>query len=242
MKIGIYILNGRKFGTCLRPSILRWLGFGRVLKIFAVSLASVPIVLSAQIVSNLDEVTAGAHSILNTQWLANQFTTGSNAGGYTLASATGGFIAANGTPTNFQAQIFSDNSNSPENSLENLSGANPTTAGNHTFNSAGLNLSANTSYWLIFSATDSSPNRFRWEVTNSSAETSSDGWTIRDGLTLSGNQGTSWEVDIVSGSDIPQFSIQATPVPEPHEYAMFVGLGLVGFVAARRHLVSKALA
>ena len=172
-------------------------------------------------------------------WNATSFTTGANAGGYTLTGATFSFAAASNSPSNFEARIYDDNSGEPGNSLGALTGDLPLTAGNHAFSTTGISLSANTTYFVVATSTDTGINRFRQNLTASGTETSSDGWTIgNQAHVLTEDQGASWQNE---GGQSLMFSISATPVPEPHEYAMFVGLGLMGFVAARRHLVSKAL-
>lgn len=215
------------------PSRLLWLNW--VVVIAVVCGGSSRQFVSAQIVSNLDEVANSADSVTSTLWRANRFTTGNNAGGYTLDSVIGRFSAQT-TAGTFIAQIYSDNESRPNVSLESLTGAAPATAGDHTFSSAGLSLDANTSYWIAWTATS---GQYTPENTFSNSETSTDGWTI-GGSSASGDAGGNWTAE--SGPGARLFSIQATPVPEPHEYAMFVGLGLMVFVGARRHLVSKALA
>ncbi len=203
--------------------------------------------VSAQIVSNLAESAdsfthaGNVFSGFNIDFgNASTFTTGSNSGGYTLTSATISFNDTEGSPANIQVTVNSDSGGDPGASLGTLAGANPTTAANYTFTNAGISLSANTTYFLTLLASGSptgSSNRYNAVTTFSDNETTSDGWSIGDGGRSTSDGGANWGVGLTM-----KFSVTATPVPEPHEYAMFVGLGLVGFVVARRHMVSKALA
>ncbi len=209
-----------------------------LIRLLAISLAILPMLVAAQIVSNLGESNNNDGGVNSTAWNAASFTTGSNAGGYTLTSATMLFGAATGSPSNFEARIFDNNSGEPGNILGSLSGSSPSTAGTHDFTTSGINLTANTTYFLVSTAEGASGNGFENRFTSSTSETSSDGWAIGDAFIFSNDQGTTWHN---LGAEVMMFSISATPVPEPHEYAMLVGLGLMGFVVARRHLVSKAL-
>ena len=198
-------------------------------------LATFPSLASAQIVSNLGEVANAGSSVTSTAWTANRFTTGNNAGGYTLDSVTGLF---NGQTTagTFVAQIYSDSGDRPGSSLESLTGDAPETFGQHTFTSTGLSLDANTSYWVAWTPTS---GHYNYNLTFSNNESSTDGWTIGS-RSASSDAGTNWSAEGPSSANL--FSIQATPVPEPHEYAMFVGLGLIGFVALRRRFQMNSVA
>jgi hypothetical protein len=215
----------------------RYMRLNPTLASIAYLVVSFPGGLSAQLVSNLSQTLAGSAIIGNagegsTYAGANSFTTGSNSGGYTLTSATITMGNATGSPTNFQLAVFSDSSGVPGSSLETLSGSStPTTAGDQTYTSSSLALSASTTYFLVASATGlASDNNFAWSTTASDSETSSDGWTIGDIRKRNLNE-TSF-VDHTTSSTV--FSIQATAVPEPYQYAVVTCLGLFGVVAFRR--------
>ena len=213
----------------------------------AVCFVVAPQVVSAQIVSNLAQSTVDnwiAGNVFGTEGgLATAFTTGSNAGGYSLTSAT---IVAHenqsGSPANIQVTVNSDSSGNPGASLGALTGANPSTIGNHTYTNDGILLAANTTYLLTLLAPGSpggGANFYSIATTNSDTETTSDVWSIADSGLSTFNGGTSWNV---SGSTSLKFSLTATPVPEPHEYALMVGLGLVGFVFLRRRMLANQVA
>ena len=205
-----------------------------------------PLALSAQLVSNLGAThnlsVAAGNEGSNNNWLSQAFATGANVGGYTLTGAIAAFDAVVGSPANLTVFIYDNEvitplmggaQNLPSSSIGQLSGANPTTSGEHTFTHAGLTLSANTTYHLVMGATGSaSGNYYRWRDTLSHDQTSSDGWTIENEARYDFDGGTPWGLG--GGASPFQFSIAATPVPEPHEYAMVFGLGLLVIVVLRR--------
>jgi|GEM_PF-1602169 len=113
---------------------------------------------------------------------------------------------------------------------------NPTFVGDtsvkHTFTAGGgLTLSANTTYWLGISnpangSTHQSINMYFYAGTT---PTTTGGFTYNG--VLSGSSG-SWGNPTFYNH--PAFSITATAVPEPHETAILVGLGLCGFALWQR--------
>ncbi len=235
MKTGLGRINGRNYGGGLRQWTLR-----RVCSAVAVGLVGLSVSASAQIVSNLgEEPIQVIPAVRGTALASNAFTTGSNLGGYTLDSATINIRGVNGSPGDLVVGIHASSGLNPGAQLEDLAGADPQAAGNHTFTSSGINLNANTTYHIqLSSPTSSGESAYSWFATESDSQTSTDGWTIADAGRDFAEE--SWG-NLTEGKSY-HFSIQATPVPEPHEYAMFVGLGLIGFVAARRRLHSEALA
>ena len=237
MKNGIDWLNERSRGVYLRQGSLR-----RVSRAVAVGIVGISISVSAQLVSNLGEAEgAFVFPLTQGQHASNAFTTGSNIGGYTLDSVTIAIRAVNGSPNDLVVAIHTASGSNAGAVLEDLAGVDPSAAGNHTFTSAGITLDPNTTYHIrLGSPTSNSSNSYNWSTTGSDAQTSSDGWVIADASRETATGLGAWSA--FSGGESYRFSIQATPVPEPHEYAMFVSLGLIGFVAARRHMVSKALA
>ena len=191
---------------------------------------------AATIVSNLSEtpgtgMRAGTLSG-NDRQASTGFTTGSNASGYSLESVTFNISDITGSPSNFVLAIYSDSSGDPGTSSEVLSGTTPSSTGEHTFTASSFNLSANTTYHVVMTATGSPDNNFfRWGQNASNSETSSDGWTIADDGLTSSNGGTSWSGnDGISGL----FSIQATAVPEPQAYAAVVSACLIALAVNRR--------
>ena len=144
-------------------------------------------------VSNLTETNAGVLTIGvsgGIKYQAGQaFTTGSNAGGYTLSSISGSFSAGIGDP-GFQMKLHAASGSTPgaEITTATFSGSNPTSDGEHTFTCSGTGcaLDASTTYFVVFSApTATSPYRYLLKGTLSDTETltpTGNGWSIANAL------------------------------------------------------------
>ena len=142
---------------------------------------------AVKLVSNTGQ--SSAFSGINVDY-AQAFTTGSNDAGYAgykltrvdLRMSSGG-----GTTPVYTVSIHSDSSNAPGTSLGTLTqqGSLPSTTGPVRFNASGdgIDLAANTRYWLVFDvSTDNASAEVR--ITGSDAEDSGGaaGWSIADTL------------------------------------------------------------
>ena len=161
-------------------------------------------------VSNLSETsTQGSPSTSGGAWIANEFTTGGNANGYTVSQVTVPISPGSGSG-NVTLRIFSKGSGNanPNSSLVALTNTGDT-AGNHTFSCSGTgcDLEDGTSYFLVLSAT--SGYSFTWAATASNNETGSVGWSIGNTYTASFDSGSSWTPD--ANTRVTKFSITATP-------------------------------
>ena len=160
----------------------------------ACAAALLPVTFSTHLtVSNLSETTHQSlsnetgykNSNANRRW-ANAFTTGSAAGGYTLAGVTFQFGATTGSPTRIHAKIYADSGGMPGTLVKNLGSKNPSAAGNHTWicSGDGCALSSDTTYHVALEAdapTAASGHYYDWKITASGNETnapSDAGWTI----------------------------------------------------------------
>ena len=163
----------------------------------------------APTVSNLSETsTQGSPSTSGGAWIANEFTTGSNTGGYTVTDVTVP-ISPGGGASNVTLRIFSGNTGNadPNSSLVTLTNTGDT-AGNYTFSCSGsCDLTASTDYFLVLNS--DSGYSHSWASTASDNQTSSAGWSIGNTYTASTNSGTSWTAD--ANSHATKFSIMATP-------------------------------
>ena len=153
------------------------------------------------LVSNLEE--SGGVSLVNVypigftlagvtfaeQRIAQQFTTGSNSGGYTLKSVVLNLMAVSTSGAVVNVGIHEDSSGQPGNLLTVLDnpadpfGNNSTAAGNRTFSaSPPLSLDPSTKYWVVMSDVNSDPGLDNYDVrvTSSRNETSTQGFTIRN--------------------------------------------------------------
>ena len=190
------------------------------------------------VVSNLGEADQDNVPIDNSLWFASLFRILSDEPEYRLDSGIAPFEKSFGTVSNFSLSIYSD-SGTPGEELEVLSGGVPSTAGNHEFTSSGLLLNAGSYYWMVFKSFDTA-GTLQGLVTPNKVASSDGNWILFDESWGSFDQGASWggaqDIGASYASSSLVYSIQATPVPEPHEYAVFAGVGLIAFGVIRRRM------
>jgi hypothetical protein len=177
---------------------------------------------TAEVVSNLSEPGSGSLIASPTFWLGSSFTTDNQS--YILNSLTLSVDAVLG-PVSITLSIFEDQLGNPSGSaLESIANVAVSSAGNQTFTSTGLSLSANTTYWVVFAEANNDPNIPVWFATSSANQSGS--WAIGDSGRQSNNSGSSWS----SSVNLGKFSVDASPVPEPGVAVLsLLGLALVVF-------------
>ena len=167
-------------------------------------------------VSNLNQsVHTEICTVYSSSKCALGFTTGSNSTGYTLDVVTAEFLSVIGDPGDLVVTLHADNSGVPADaSLATLSGSNPvanTRSGNYAYtcSGAGCTLSANTTYFMQFSATKGTDSRdiYGLATTLSDQQTlvpAGNGWSLADKMDYktTGNWG---EFD-----DVPKLTLVAT--------------------------------
>ena len=150
-------------------------------------------------VSNPGEMGTTHWCSARADWRCTQgFTTGGAADGYTLASVTARFLAKAGSPGAVVVALYAaadtnvDDGQRPDTDngavLATLSGANPDTAGDHTFTCAGggCALAANTTYFVQFAATGGGGTLegYNWATTEADDENlnpAGNGWSLANG-------------------------------------------------------------
>ena len=181
---------------------------------------------TAVTVSNLSESANGTGNVgrqfTTLDTVAQAFTTGSNASGYTFTSATVAFHQTFGSPGDIAVTLRaadSGNASNPASSARaTLTGSNPTSNTNATFRCVAdatnsCDLDANTTYFVRVDAPNAtSGNRYTVSVTdsdNEANEPSGNGWSIAsDGRSGSvGVTTTYW----LSLTDVVQLKVTAVP-------------------------------
>lgn len=182
-------------------------------------------------ISNLGQSPINSSAVASDSWLALSFSTGTNTGGYLLDSIRLQMANATGGPTGFTAMLYSaigSQEFSPGNSLAALSGLSPIAGGTYGYFSAtNLMLSPSTAYFIVLTAGTAVSDGV-YEIADSNVFPLTynpiGGWHAPLGATHVDNyqssNGLSWGV---FGS-YPEFSINATAVPEPSAYVL-LGLG-----------------
>ncbi len=184
------------------------------------------------VVSNLGESPSSNPFVDSIVWAATSFTTDSQA--YTLNSLTlrlTDVMFGGGTVT---PRIFANGSGAPSGvALEVFSSQTVNGFVNLTFASTGLTLDPNTTYWIALQGGGFDDST--WGSTSSTAQTGS--WTIGDTVLRSTDSGSSWPTTYgFSG----QFSVDATPVPEPSS-VLLLGIGaMAGLTFLRRSARRRA--
>ena len=189
--------------------------------------------------SSLGLTPSGSSSVGSDSWLAADFVTGSNAGGYLLNSVQLGLAYASGNPNGFKTMLYTEVGAAapfPGTSLGTLDGSlNPAIGGIYIYSpDSDLALSPNTAYFIVLTAGTAVANgAYGWSFTSTHAPTLSGGWHGDDAF-LSSSDGLNWHFN----SAYAQFGISATDVPEP---SMLGLLALGGLLLVWLRQKAKAL-
>jgi hypothetical protein len=168
--------------------------------------------------SNLGQSSDGNLAVASDSWLAADFRTGNNLNGYSLDSVQLAMADASGSPSGFTVMLYApflipSSGYIPGNSLGSLSGSvNPSTAGLFTYSpTANLLLLPNTYYFIVLASGSSlTDGAYESSFTHTSIYNPGDTWVLS--ISLDSNNGSNW--NFISGT-FSQFSLNATPIPEP---------------------------
>lgn len=182
--------------------------------------------------SNLGGLPGGSLAVGSDSWVGNEFTVGTNPGGYLLNSVQLGMASASGNPGGFTATLDAawtgpvHGGNGGQNLIIPLTGsADPAAAGIYTYTPpANLTLTQNYLYGIVVTAgTPVANGSYQWLEAVGGLRLSN-GWNSAYVLSES-TDGLSWNPTF-PGSIYPEFAINATAVPEPAGWGLF-GMGIV---------------
>ena len=199
--------------------------------------------------SNLGQASAGSLAVGSNSWLAGDFHTGTNDGGYLLNSIQLGMADASGNPSGFTVMLYAQDYSYfggivPGSSLGTLNGSlNPVTSGIYTYTPASsLTLSPSTLYFIVLTAGTTVANGgYEWSYASTSSYNPTDNWGGAIAWGSSNGSLGSWRVLGSYPYDYPQYTINATAVPEPSSQIL-LGLGVLFLfgIFSRRHWISSA--
>jgi hypothetical protein len=183
--------------------------------------------------STLGLTSSGSAHVGSDSWLAADFDTGTNAGGYLLNSVQLALGDASGNPHSLTAMIYAD-SNIPVgdylgHNMGTLSGSlDPVTAGIYTFSPVtSLTLLPRTEYFLVLTAgTAVTAGSYEWDYSTTFNPSRAGGWGGGNWLLVS--EDGVYESSLLRGQ-YAQFAVSATdlPVPEPSTIALLTLGGLI---------------
>lgn len=166
--------------------------------------------------------------------LAQGFTVGASPALYDLASVTLGlYNEVGGLPTSTTVSLFF--SLDPIIPLHTSSAVPVGAKGLYTFSFSGVTLTPGDTYFIVLN------NGASWYYAGSglstTAATAQNGSDYADAGIFVNPGNTGWQA-----SGAGNFSLSVAVVPEPHEYAMVAGAGMVGFAMWRRRAQRAAKA
>ena len=199
--------RGRGRGaTSLRPPFLarfrlRLPGSGRAWCLLAGALALLASAGAAQAqtarkLAGTTSNTGSQNTDFNNDY-AQAFTTGSHTDGYTLTRVEILMNSQSTAPT-YSVKIHSDSSGSPGTVVDTLTNpSSPPTSGLAAYTHSGLDLAADTTYWLVRDVTASPTGTWSWSVHTSDNDDNNpvDGWSIADNSKYRASTATSWTDD-----------------------------------------------
>ncbi len=184
--------------------------------------------------SNLEQASIGSLAVGSNSWVAGLFVTGQNPGGYVLNSVELAMANASGNPSGMEVMIYAAGGGGyspPVIYVGTLEGSlDPVSAGIYTFTPAApITLVRGSGYAIVLaSETAVADGAYEWSYGAANSYNPSGGW-----FTLLGSVAGAWTYKdgswAINGNAFPQFSIEATAVPEPGVLSLLAlgGLHLV---------------
>ena len=226
------------------PIATRFLSKAGALLVASFTLASIAKVEAQTAVSNLGQSSDGSNFWIGvnatpiTEHDTFSFTTGTTAASFDFTGVTLKFASAAGSASGLTFGLYSTFNPSTDvgtgTLLTNLTltSGDPTVAGTYSLSGSASLLPSTTYYLKISADTTAQGSFYQLSSTTSYAESASlTGWSIQDGL-YNWNQGSSnWS--LYTGS-VPQFSVEASAIPEPSTYAALLGVGVLSFAVWRK--------
>ena len=194
--------------------------------------------------SNLNQPSVGSLAVGSNSWMAGIFLAGNNPDGYTLNSVELAMASASGNPADLRVMIYYAGGGGivPAYSIGTLNGSlEPVSPGIYTYTPAEPIIFARNSPYAIVLTSDTAvlDGSYRWSYAAANSYNPIGGWSTPPssvaGVYSSVNGSRiSW---VKNTSAFPQFSIEATAVPEPGILGLFA-LGGLHFAWRRR--ITKA--
>jgi len=184
-------------------------------------------------VSNLGQTPVGKAAIGNNSWIAQEFFTGTNSGGYTLNSIQLLMDASSGSPSGFAVSIYSCLvDNSPGSSLGNLVGSlNPTSGGLFSYTNSGITLSSGHYFVVVTAATPVAQGAYNWSSGPGVDTYGGNRWTIGY-LYYTSTDGLKWNY---FRDQYFQMAIYSTALPEPSaSWLLLLGSGVLAYTRIRK--------
>ncbi len=190
--------------------------------------------------SNLEQSSVGSLAVGSNSWAAGIFYVGKNSGGYALNSVELAMNNTVGNPSGLQAMIYTVGGGgfSILYSIGTLNGSlDPVAAGAYTFTpNAPITFAPSNAYAIVLtSGTAVADGAYEWSYGAANSYNPISGW-----YTLLGNAAGAWTSGnglmfswVRDGNAFPQFSIEATAVPEPGVLSL-IALGGLHLVWRRR--------
>jgi hypothetical protein len=216
-----------------------WIMKGIIVLAGALLVPQISLAQGTVYLDNLGSPSTGSLAVGSDSWLAADFLTGNNVGGYVLDSIQFSMTAASGSPGGFTARLYRSSflSDVPGTYLGTLNGsADPSASGIYTFTPpSSLTLVPGADYYIVLTAATTVANgAYEWSLSSGSSYNPAGGWSGFAGKLQTSNNGTSWPG--ISTDEYPQYAIYATPVAEPSVLGLFC-LGGLGFLWHRRKRV-----
>ena len=170
------------------------------------------------LVSNLGQTIDDGRGEAFVRDVAQPFTTGSNAAGYTLTHAAIKLVQTSGEAPTYTVSVHDEASSNPGTSRGTLTNpaSLPSAITDTVFTAAGngIKLASGAVYWLVWDVSEGNTIG-RLKVTASSAEDggSATGWSISNGYKSRAFGATSWDPFI--SLSVPQIAIYGDIIPQP---------------------------
>ena len=187
---------------------------------------------TVKLVSNTGQATQSGTSFSTSYDRAAGFTTGSNSAGYVLKSVELDLsmtTETNTTDPTYTVSIYSDSSGSPGSSQGTLTNPASLSVGINSFTAAddGINLDADTTYYVVLEVTASGNRGVKWEATTSDNEDTgaATGWTIANANQRRTSGSSSWTTpdQIIAKLAIHGYANNAPTVANPPRFASGFG-------------------